>query len=519
MRERGLADLDYFNSEILGYGKSPYNLRSECHHEMNRWLQDVFASEKQIHVMLEPRGHGKSILGGAGHTIWRICRNPNIQIRYMHADEDMAAEVMSQIRGQVENNDMLRVLYETELVRPDTEGGIRRIPSNTDDAIYANRTFSPRTVTLKMLGYKSGKIGTHVDLFVLDDLVNEKTCATPILMEGVKDFMRKIPPLLRDPAHSRVFVPGTRWDPHDAYGFLMEGDEFKDDTRKMVNSCFMDEAETIARWPEKYSVETLHKMEVKMTKFFFSANMRNEPIPRGSQLFDVEKVKRYDLRLDASMRPVLPSEQGYLVYTAVDPTSKDDGSGDAAVVLTAARDGEGNHFVLDIEYGHPNSIELVSWIRNAVQRWHPTGVLYEALCGQRMLIPWLKRDMVESGVHYPLQESTRTYGTTKPMRIRALAAVIETGRLYVPNSVRFKPLLREIEMYTGFSKAPKDDCLDCLADIYADGYDASRSKPKGKAAIHSPWQSSLLDHMIGTDPRSRRITSVESNRLWRFGQN
>jgi len=520
MRERGLESLDYFNSEILGYGKAPYNLKSACHKPMNDWLQDVFVQSKQISLWNAPRGWGKSLLGGVGHTLWRGCRNPNITIRYVHADEKMASEIMAQIRGHLESNGLLLELFEKELIRPTITrefGGKTTGKSDSDETIFFNRTYAPRTPSLRMLGYKTGRIGTHVDLFVLDDLVNNKTTATALIMEGVKDFIRQLPPLLNDQQVSRILCLGTRWDPGDAWGMLTEDEEWKADVRPLVQSCWTDEAETVPLWPEKFPNDVLLKMEQKMTRFFFSANMRNEPIPRGSQLFDVEKVKRYTLELDQQMRPKLPSDLPYLVYTAVDPNRKDDGSGDNAAVLTVARDSEGNHFVLDLEYGNnPNSIELTHWIRQAVQRWKPISVLYEAMCGQRLLIPWLKRDMLESGVSYPLAESKRPFGVGKPVRIRALAAIIETGKLYVPHSKRFTPLLREIEHYTGASKVLKDDCLDCLADIYSDGFDASGSHKPRKVSIDMPWQNGLMEDMISHRMGGRpKVVCKESGRKWR----
>lgn len=523
MREKGLASLDYFNSEILGYGKPPYNLNSACHRPMNEWLQDVFTQPKQVSLWNAPRGCGKSLLGGVGHTLWRGCRNPNITIRYVHADEKMASEIMAQIRGHLEANGLLLELFEKELIRPTIKQdyyGKKAGKADSDETIFFNRTYAPRTASLRMLGYKTGRIGTHVDLFVLDDLVNNKTTATALLMESVKDFIRQLPPLLNDQQISKILVLGTRWDPGDAWGMLQEDEEWKDEVRALVQSCYTDTAETVPLWPEKFPVDVLLKMEQKMTRFFFSANMRNEPIPRGSQLFDVEKVKRYTLELDAQMRPKIPTDLPYLVYTAVDPNRKDDGSGDNAAVLTVARDSEGNHFVLDLEHGNnPNSIELTHWIRQAVQRWKPISVLYEAMCGQRLLIPWLKRDMLESGVVYPLHESKRPFGIGKPVRIRALAAIIETGKLWVPNANRFTPLLKEIEHYTGASKVLKDDCLDCLADIYSDGFDASGGGRKKAATVEAPWQNELLDGMIGTytgmGAKRPRVTCTESLRRWR----
>lgn len=509
MREKGLASLSYFNDEILRYAYPPYNMNAPMHREMDAWLQETFSQPKQISLMLDFRGCGKSLKGGVGHTLWRCVRNPNITIRYMHADEGMATEIMSQIRGHLEGNEIFRTLYRDEIT-PKSSLGLK--PS--DDSFTLNRTFAPRTPTLKMLGYRTAKIGTHVDLFVLDDLVNEKTTASPLLIESVKNFLRQLPPLLNDPVRSRILAVGTRWDPQDAYGTMLgehEDDAYEDCVRSWVKSCYADTEETVSRWPDKFTVELLRRTERTRTTYYFSANMRNEPIPRGSQLFDVTKVKRYNLELDDRMRPVLPEGQPYNIYTAVDPNRKDDGTGDPAAVLTVARDPEGNHFVLDLEYGKPSSVELVLWIRQSWQKWKACAVLYEAICGQEMLLPWLRRDMLESGVAYPLVESNRkNTATTKAMRIRALSGLIESGKLWVPNSVRFKPLMREIELYTGHAKAPKDDCLDCLADIYGDGYDAAGKKGKPRREIDLPWQSSTVDAMLGLGMRGYGVRSIES---------
>lgn len=508
MRERGLNDLHYFVSEILGYGREPYNLNVQIHKEAADWLQETFTQPCMFSVWNDFRGCGKSKQGGVGHTLWRAVRNPNITIRYIHADEKLGGEIMGDIRGHLESNEILRTLYSDRIYMNVSES-----PFWSDDVVTLRRTFSPRTPTLRMLGYRTGRIGTHVDMFVLDDLVNDKTSATGLLLESVKDFVRRLPPLLNSQSKSRILCLGTRWDINDAWGMLTEGPEYEGIVRKKVHSVFTDATETASRWPEKLSIEDLRRMEVSMTPFYFSANMRNDPIPKGSQIFDVSKVKKYELKLDARMRPDLPSEQPYLVYTAIDPNHQEGEQYDAGVVMTVARDGLGNHFVLDIEYGRPNSIELVLWIRRAVENWRPTAVFYEHTSGQKLLLPWLKRDMVDSGVVYPLHKSTRPVNQSKEVRIRALANVIETGRLWVPESVRFKPLLAEIERYTGAKKLAKDDCLDCLADIYCDGFDPTTKKVATQINSRAPWQSSLLDGMIestyGGTWRPRKVTCSE----------
>jgi len=200
----------------------------------------------------------------------------------------------------------------------------------------------------------------------------------------------------------------------------------------------------------------------------------------------------------------------------VDPNRKDDGTGDFGAVLTVARDSDGNHFVLDLFHGKPNSIELVAVMREHVVKWRPLSVFFEALCGQKLLMPWIKRDMMDSGVAYPIQESKRPFGIGKPIRIRALAGVIETGKLWVPHSKVFTPLLKEIEHYTGANKTPKDDCLDCLADIYSDGFDASRGSGKRGGKVTAPWQTPLLDDMISHQMGGRpKVTCSERLSLWR----
>lgn len=479
MRKRAVDDFMWFSRHVLGYKF----FDAPIHDRMGNFVSGMFKADERFSVLLAPRGHGKSKLITVGHTLWTVCRDRNIKWMILHGSAGLSQGLMSEIKQHLESNQLLRALF------PDVCWNKPKVQSPlwTSDEIIVKRDIIDHTPTISASSMASAKTGRHVDGIILDDLVNAENTTTPDQIEKVKAFIQTLPPLLMGP-QSRILDVGTRWHFEDAHGSLINNEnEFAGQVRSHIEGCFDEDGNP--QWPSKMDAKHLERERKAMGEYLFSANYLNNPSPEGTMLFREDRIKRWTPDFDESGRVKVPDNRPVWMWTAVDPNAGMGNQHDPAVVMTVARDAEGNHFVIDVYSGHPDVQQLINEIRRQVQAHKPMQVLVETVAYQRQLVHWMRRDAVENGVSFAIRElgMAERSSQSKFMRIRSLDPMVNGGKLYVPYGTSFDKLVREISMYS--SAARHDDHLDCLADIWQYG----NNPPKAKVETRGPSNPNTIE--------------------------
>lgn len=515
IRERAKQDLTYFVREVMPYGGGERagghaGLDSPMHQEMCCFLEGLFTEKQPISVLLAPRFHGKTLIASVSHTLWRIIRNPEITILFIHGTEALALDVGAKIWDHCVSNEILRELF-CEPHGPLWLDPLKQAPEWNANAMTFKRKSLAGSPTIRISAYGKAKTGSHSDLIVLDDIVNKETAASEVMIEKCRMFVRTLAPLVNN-ARSRILDIGTRWDKWDAHGMLLnKEEEFYSSgyVRDFVKSCWADEARTVPIWPSGADLEFLKFQRVAMGRELFAANMLNDPVPEGATFFKASDVQRWVPEWDPIKKQVVLPDRKLNVYISVDPNCQEKEHGDPACVMVAAHTSKGELFVLDMMHGHPSMSELIEWIVDLNRKWRPLRVFIEAVAFQRVLIQALDRVQVERGESIPKAEVVRPPQAAKSTRIRGLVPTVEAKRLYVPTGDRFEPLMREIDYYTHKTKK-RDDCLDALADIFHEG-----SAPPYDGLCTAPHRHAILSAMLQDQERRRerggvsRVRSVE----------
>lgn len=449
LRRKGEESLYFFAKGILKYSW----LVPHVHMPVVKVLEDVTRNRKRFVL---PRGWLKTTLCTISYPIWRAVKNPNIRILLAQNTSTNAKKKLSEIRGQFENNGLLRALYPHLLPGKDNAWNV--------DSACLTRTASYPEATFEACGVRTQVTSRHYDIIIEDDTVApdlDELGEEGVIVPSQEDvaqaigWHRLVPPLLTDPSTGEILVVGTRWYESDLMKWI--GDH-EHQYAVIERACLEDDEgkpdrKGIVTYPERFSHPVLDELETSVGPYLFSCLYLNQPVRSGDMVFKPEWLKHYETP---------PQSKSLAIYTTVDPaTDPELAKGrdiDYSVVMTCAKDLiKGHIYVLDYFRGRCNPGELASAIFDHVVRYHPIKVGYEDVAFQRSIEYWLK-EMMRSEQVYFILEPVRYGKKAKPIRISALQPLFASG------SILLRSHMNELESeLMTFPRGKHDDLIDALS--------------------------------------------------------
>jgi len=163
-------------------------------------------------LILMPRGHLKSSIVTGAWAVQQLLRDPNTRILITNAVWDRAREFLEQITSLLTHSSMLPQIFGS------FEGPTSRF-TRDEITIAQKSSVSKRGPSIRTAGLESSLTGSHCDIMVHDDLVEESNINTPEQIKKVIRFYTNSLDLL-DPG-GRIVVIGTRWANPDLYGHII----------------------------------------------------------------------------------------------------------------------------------------------------------------------------------------------------------------------------------------------------------------------------------------------------------
>lgn len=134
-------------------------------------------------------GHGehyKSSLITFGLTIQAILNNPNITIGFFSEKFAIASSFLCQIKREFEENKTLKKAFPDIFYKdPANEVKTNRRNKWNEHEFIVKRNRNPKESTITAQGLDSLRVGAHYDLMVYDDVITEKSVATPEIVEKI----------------------------------------------------------------------------------------------------------------------------------------------------------------------------------------------------------------------------------------------------------------------------------------------------------------------------------------------
>lgn len=195
------------------------------HSELISWL--TRSDRKQHQLVLLPRDHGKSAIGGGYKAAWEIVRNPAVRILYISATANLAVKQLKFIKDILTSPAVKK--YWPDLIHPDE--GKREKWTETEIMVDHPKRKAEyiRDPTIWAAGLTTSITGMHADKIILDDVVVADNADTE---DGRRKVLTQYSYLASIAgAISETLALGTRYNPQDLYYTLLEAkvEEFDDE--------------------------------------------------------------------------------------------------------------------------------------------------------------------------------------------------------------------------------------------------------------------------------------------------
>src|SRR4030042_5057745 len=180
--------------------------------------------DKKKILLLLPRGTFKSSVVTVGYSLYRIANDPGDRILIGNATYPMATQFLGQIKNHLTRNNDFKDVFGDFSTNADQW---------KEDKIFISRekSFEQKEPTIWAQGVGANVVGSHFNIAILDDLVNDQNIGTKDQIEKVKQYYRGVLDLV-DPDASgqrKVIIIGTTWHWDDLYAWIQETPEIAQD--------------------------------------------------------------------------------------------------------------------------------------------------------------------------------------------------------------------------------------------------------------------------------------------------
>ena len=440
IRERIEAD-PFFLVELL-YPKYQFKLFHR------QWFEQSLLNQEEI--CLGPRNFVKTTVRGIVWTIYKMIKNPNIQLGVVSDTGPQAIHFVSEVKMQIERNKLLTILYPH--LRP---GKLWR----DNEFSITGATEIQKGATVTAFGY-GGATGYEFDDIVMDDVVDFENSRTKYQRDKLEDWIgMSLRPMLK--SRGVIHWSGTRYHDDDQYGRLLRQGIL---TNKDTHKAILDNGESI--WPELWPTEKLLEIKKKIGSIRFNAQYQNDvELMAAGKIFKREWF-RYIKRNPSNFIEYIREDGSRIhikelaIYQTCDLAISKKETADYFVILTFGVDKEGNIYILNILRGHYNWPEQKRISRQEYIRWKEFG------------LRWLGIESVQYQVVLAQELDTFTdmsirhlssKGLDKVTRAMPMSAKYESGKVYHNSGM---DNLRDFEdELTAFDEGQNDDMVDCVGYI------------------------------------------------------
>lgn len=313
VRWKCLTDLYYLGTEVLGLGR----VKKHVHPPFHRWLCRCMelAGDKMIMV---PREHCKTTWMKAW-VVQRILKAAGkISIMILSKTERLSVRNLKSIKRFIARP-LLRQLF-PELI-PDPGKDYRNWAKSTGDELVIKE--DPESISnepqITALGSTASFTGSHVDLIILDDYIDDDTVRTVGQMERVEDEWGYLQPILSD--GGEIMIIGTFYHYNDLYNKIIKEEQIP------KNRVFVRRAIENGKiiFPSMFNRQKLIIKKKRLGNYKFSCQYLLNPVPQEDQIFPGPQPTCSQLPRDK-----------YRYYILMDPALVTTGKNDKTGVAIAA---------------------------------------------------------------------------------------------------------------------------------------------------------------------------------------
>jgi phage terminase large subunit-like protein len=417
------------------------------------------------------RYHGKSTIKTFGFSILSMIRNPNITIGIFSVTKSVADSFLSQIKYELENNELLKNLYPDRFF----EHPMKQAPIWTvEKGFVIKRPLNLKDPSVRGYGLVDTSFtGARISHAIYDDAVNEQSVTTSDMVEKVNERW-ELSLNLGMPGSQRHYV-GTFYAHGDSYHHMASRG-----VRLRLNPCYEIDHEKSEFDPKSglplslvhkrdkpvlFSATHLLKEEKLMGPGTFGVQMLCDPNAGQTLGFKIDWLKKYQGSPERIRRTCN-------VIVLVDPAAAKKRESSRTSMWAVGLGRDGNYYVLDLVWDNLNLYERTQSLFTLVTRWQPIEVRYEKYSMQSD-IEHIKYVQEQRNFRFPITEVGGHMA--KDDRIERLIPLFASGKVYFPDNIwgtesdsgaMVDVLERWInEEYLVFPNAMAKDGLDALSRL------------------------------------------------------
>lgn len=351
--------------------------QSGCHVELQDHLD-----ENQYALACFPRDHGKTTQVPIGRTLFRMGNDPEVRIKLVGSDDEMAMKRIRAVRGYIESSRNLHAVF------PHLKRNTRMRGGWTDHALYVERESMDTEPTLEGRGIFSSMVGGRCDVLIGDDVCTfTNSVASAALRQKVKYAFDDVYMNLLTPRTGRVEYIYTPWHKADLSASL-ERRATRERSRWQSLRLAIEEVngKLIPIWPERWGVEALQERRDTVSSIAFARAMLLQAIDDSTcQLLPWVPYMKVNISpewLDEGVRAHWPR------VTSVDPAIGKKKTSSETAILTTVLEPSGRKWI-DPRYSFVGRIDSVQTADKLVFITRATGsrlVLVESNAYQIALI-------------------------------------------------------------------------------------------------------------------------------------
>lgn len=477
LRNKCKSDPFFYIYWVLGYR----DIDTPLHRDMlERWVK---RRHRLYALFMVPRGHLKTSLWTIGVNMWEMLLDPNLRILIVNAVYSKAQEMMAEIRGHYEINEIHRWLFpEFSLDLSDLDRRRKKLCKMTDDRLDlpCGRRMGRREGNFECLGVEMSLVSKHYDIMHFDDSENDLNTATSDYRTKIWKWFLNSWQLRHSPRESKIRLVGTPWHLDGILNRTIKREKARRAAGKppkwllyrraaKETTPYSDKEEPI--WPERFTHNVLDELRVDLGPYIYSCQYMCQAISPEDALFREDQINIID-------EDYLPDD--LVNFAAVDLSDSGD---DFTVVVVASFDEIGKMYVRQIVRGHIRPLELIETLRSLNRIWHLQKVAIETTGFQRTISRFYRDYADEKNFYISWQEMSRGK-TNKLRRFLALQPIVDRGYFHVVKDIsNTQEMIDELISCSPDHLPTHDDIMDCLADIiqiyYAATPEEFEDKPIG----------------------------------------
>lgn len=317
LKQRAENSFFVFVTEIMKNNRIDKYIQNKVANDEYKELCDFLQNwdeEKNAKIVRYPREFLKSTIGTIYYSTWKIVRNPNIKIQIDSMTKSRAADnFVSVIKEIFEGNELIRELW----------------GDFVSDANWTNRGFLVSKNTLRKQGMHeftvvaggldAASAGTHVDLWIMDDLYDKDNSMSIDQVEKVVEYFRRSIPIIGE---NRILLTGTLWHKRDLTERIVnpatDDDKELSSLFEVKNKGYLEEGVNIN--PLLYTGTFIKRARLGMGAAHFTRQYLNTWQDDAEKAFNKELFESEDIWYDPRY---LPDHMN--IFMTVDPAFSAEG--------------------------------------------------------------------------------------------------------------------------------------------------------------------------------------------------